>query len=137
MPEELLTPSVESHPARPLVLRGGLFSTFGSLAGFLALILLSLGIYLLDDTFSDPLTAQPTSLIGAGFVLGLDAVLFYFLVKPRSNMRVTGLHRRRRSSEVPPGLRPVIAAPVILGPAQSTLEPPVISIHPAPTRVHN
>jgi hypothetical protein len=96
-PEFLVTSST-SHPARPLVLRGGLFSTFGSLAGFLALVLLSLGIYLLEDCFSDPLTAQPGALIGAGFILGLDAVLFYFLLKPRKKMHIPRFNRRRRRS---------------------------------------
>ena len=99
--EELLAASRESHSVRPLVVRGGLFRTFGSLAAFLALVLLSLGIYLIEDTFSNPLTAQPAALLAGGFVLGLDAVLFYFLIKPRKKIRTVGGRYRRRGYGAP------------------------------------
>lgn len=101
--EELLAANHESHSVRPLVVRGGLFRTFGSLAGFLALVLLTLGIYLIEDTFSNPLTAQPAALLAGGFLLGLDAVLFYFLIKPRTKSHRIKVHHRRRRSGAPPG----------------------------------
>ena len=40
------------QPPMPLIVRAGLNRTFGSLAGFAALGLLSLGIYLLADAFA-------------------------------------------------------------------------------------
>lgn len=83
----------ETRPAKALVLRGGLSRTFGSLAGFLAFLLLILGSYLLEDIFANPLTAQPSALLAAGFLLGLDAVLFYFLMKPHKQTS----HGRARS----------------------------------------
>jgi hypothetical protein len=43
----------------PLVVRGGLNRTFGSLAGFAALGLLSLGVYLLADASRIRLTLEP------------------------------------------------------------------------------
>jgi hypothetical protein len=87
----------ESRPAKALVLRGGLSRTFGSLAAFLAFLLLILGIYLLEDIFANPLTAQPSALLAAGFLLGLDAVLFYFLIKPDKRIRHGRVHNHRRS----------------------------------------
>jgi uncharacterized membrane protein len=98
MREELLVAQADSQPVKPLVVRAGLFRTFGSLAGFLALVLLTLGIYLIEDTFTSPLTAQPAALLAGGFVLGLDGVLFYFLIKPRRTTRPVRVRYRRRRS---------------------------------------
>ena len=98
MRDELMIADSQTHQARPLVVRAGLFRTFGSLAGFLALVLLTLGVYLIEDTFSNPLTAQPAALIAGGFILGLDGVLFYFLIKPRRTARPVRVRYRRRRS---------------------------------------
>lgn len=87
----------ETRAAKALVLRGGLSRTFGGLAGFLAFLLLILGVYLLEDLFANPLTAQPTALLAAGFLLGLDAVLFYFLMKPHKQTRHGRAHSHVRS----------------------------------------
>lgn len=97
MHPESLPVDGEVRPAKPLVVRGGLFRTFGSLLGFLALLLLILGIYILEDTFANPLTAQPAALLAAGFLLGLDAVLIFFMMKPRKKLRSFTAHRHRRS----------------------------------------
>jgi len=99
MREQLMLAEPDSHHVRPLVVRAGLFRTFGSLAGFLALVLLSIGIYLIEDTFTNPLTAQPAALVAGGFILGLDGVLFYFLIKPRKNTRPVRVRYRRRRRE--------------------------------------
>jgi len=64
---------VAEHHVKPLVIRGGLASTFGSLVGFLAVIFLSLGLYLLGDAsnirwtprlqeYSPPHSASPCPL---------------------------------------------------------------------------
>jgi len=65
-----------------LVVRGGLGRTFGSLAYFLAVLFLCLGIYILDDAFSDPVAAQAAALIVAAFSIALAAILLFYLLKP-------------------------------------------------------
>lgn len=67
----------------PLVVRGGLSRTFGSLAGFAALGFLSLGIYLLADAFAHPLDAGAAGVIVAAFAIAIAMLLFVFLFKPR------------------------------------------------------
>jgi hypothetical protein len=68
-----------AHHVKPLVIRGGLAHTFGSLASFLAVLFLLFGLYLLGDAFEHPLAA----------------ILFYFLCKPRYGQRPrTGWFRR-------------------------------------------
>jgi hypothetical protein len=71
------------HHAKPLVIRGGLPRTFGSLGGFLALLLLLLGLYLLRDAFAHPLDAQPTGILAAALGIALAVIMFYFLFKPK------------------------------------------------------
>lgn len=66
----------------PLIVRGGLSHTFGSLAGFTALGLLCLGIYLLTDAFAHPVDAQAAGVIAAAFVIAVAMLLFVFLFKP-------------------------------------------------------
>ncbi len=136
MQEEFLVEEPETRPAKALVARAGLFRTFGSLAGFLALLLLTVGIYLLEDTFSNPLTAQAPALLAAGFVLGLDAVLFYFLMKPRKKMRLAHLHHRRGTSPVHAGLSPLAAAAhhPILPASSDPRERPSPPVHPEQVR---
>jgi hypothetical protein len=45
---------IAHHHVKPLVIRGGLARTFGSLASFLAVLFLLLGLYLLGDGFQHP-----------------------------------------------------------------------------------
>ena len=71
------------HHAKPLVIRGGLARTFGSLGGFLAAIFLLLGLYLLRDAFVHPLDAQAVGILAAALSITLSAILFYFLLRPR------------------------------------------------------
>ena len=65
------------HPRKPLVVRGGLVRTFGSLAGFLAVIFLCGGLYILEDAFANP---------PAAFIITLAAMLLFYLVKPRKRI---------------------------------------------------
>lgn len=67
----------------PLVVRGGLSRTFGSLAGFSALGLLSFGIYLLADAFAHPVSAEAVGVLVAAFAIAIAMLLFVFLFKPR------------------------------------------------------
>lgn len=66
------------HHVKPLVLRGGLAHTFGSLAGFLALLFLLFGPYLLGDAFEHPLAAGAVAVLAAAFSLTLAAILPLF-----------------------------------------------------------
>jgi riboflavin transporter FmnP len=75
------------HQVKPLVLRGGLAHTFGSLAGFLAVLFLLFGLYLLGDAFEHPLAAQAVAVLAAAFSITLASILLYFLFKPRSGQR--------------------------------------------------
>lgn len=67
----------------PLIVRGGLNRTFGSLAGFTALGLFSLGIYLLADAFAHPVDAEAAGVILAAFVIAIAMLLLAFIFKPR------------------------------------------------------
>lgn len=67
----------------PLIVRAGLSRTFGSLAGFAAVGLLSLGVYLLADAFAHPVDAQAAGIIVAACVIAMAMPLFVFVLKPR------------------------------------------------------
>jgi len=70
-----------------LVVLAGLGRTFGSLAGFLALLFLSVGIYLLVDAFAHPVDAQAAALIVAAFSIALASLLFFYLFKPQRSWK--------------------------------------------------
>jgi hypothetical protein len=78
---------VAAHHVKPLVIRGGLARTFGSLASFLAVLFLLGGLYLLGDAFEHPLTAQAVAVLAAAFSITLASILLYFLLKPRHGQR--------------------------------------------------
>jgi len=86
---------VGAHPVKPLVIRGGLARTFGSLASFLAVLFLIFGLYLLGDAFEHPLDAQAVAVLAAAFSITLAAILLYFLVKPRRGKRPRATRFRR------------------------------------------
>ena len=67
----------------PLIVRAGLSRTFGSLAGFAAVGLLSLGVYLLSDAFAHPVDAQAAGVIVAAFAIAIAMLLLVFIFKPR------------------------------------------------------
>lgn len=83
MPGAALHHFAKERPPKPLVVRAGLGRTFGSLAGFLALLFLSAGIYLLVDAFAHPVDAQAAALIVAALAIALASLLFFYLFKPR------------------------------------------------------
>jgi multisubunit Na+/H+ antiporter MnhG subunit len=87
------------HARKSLVARGGLARTFGSLACFLALTLLGLGVYILADAFANPMTEQATTLVFAAFILALASIMLFYLFKPRGKLLVArAKHREGRRS---------------------------------------
>lgn len=86
---------VAAHHVKPLVIRGGLPRTFGSLAIFLAVLFLFFGLYLLGDAFEHPLDAQAVGILAAAFSITLAAILLYFLLKPRRAQRQRTTRFRR------------------------------------------
>jgi uncharacterized BrkB/YihY/UPF0761 family membrane protein len=82
MRAETLVRATPQHP-KPLVIRAGLARTFGGLAGFLALLFLLIGFYLLGDAFEYPLAAQPVGVLVAAFSITLAVILLFYLLKPR------------------------------------------------------
>lgn len=88
-----------AHHAKPLVIRGGLVRTFGSLVSFLALIFLLLGLYLLRDAFAHPLDAQAVGILAAALSIALSAILFYFLLKPKPRLGQRSRTTRFRRAE--------------------------------------
>ncbi|MEQ1472749.1 MAG: hypothetical protein ABLQ96_02950 [Candidatus Acidiferrum sp.] len=80
-----------------LVARAGVVRTFGGLGGFLALIFLGAGIYLLQEAFSDPLRAEAVGLIAGAFIIALSTILVYFLCTPPLGYRRSKIRRRARS----------------------------------------
>lgn len=90
---ETMGRSVSVRSRKPLVVRGGLARTFGSLASFLAVSFLFCGLYLLADAFAHPLDAGPVSVFAAALAITLATVLFYYLLKPR-------LAQKARSSQI-------------------------------------
>jgi hypothetical protein len=89
--ETLIRPP--EHRVKPLVIRGGLAKTFGSLVSFLAVLFLLLGSYLLRDALVHPLDAQATGVLFAAFSITLSAILFFYLLKPRHGQRARRLRR--------------------------------------------
>lgn len=81
----------------PLIVRGGLNRTFGSLAGFTALGFLSLGIYLLGDAFAHPVEAEAAGVIVAAFAIAIAMLLLVFIFKPR---RFSAMLRQKGSARI-------------------------------------
>src|SRR6266478_302296 len=92
-------PSVQS--SKSLVFRGGLVHTFGSLAGFVVVTFLCVGLYILEDAFANPLNAGAAGVICAAFIIALAAMLLFYLIIPRNRPRMAG-QDRALGSEVPP-----------------------------------
>src|SRR5260370_8004952 len=87
------------HP-KPVVVRVGLACTFGGLAGFVVVIFLCGGIYILEDVFSNPIEAGAAPVISAAFIIALAAMLLFFLIKPRKRPRATS-HQHCLDSAAP------------------------------------
>lgn len=86
---------VAAHRPKPLVIRGGLARTFGSLVSFLAAAFLCLGSYLLADAFLHPLEAHAPGIFAAALSITLAVILFYYLLKPRHRGRPGSAHFTR------------------------------------------
>ena len=97
---EALHRSPPQHAPKSLAVRGGLVRTFGGLATFLVLTFLCSGIYILEDTFSDPLAAQAAALIFGAFIIALATILLYYLVKPRGEPHRMGRDRTRPAARL-------------------------------------
>lgn len=80
---------------RPLVLRGSLARTFGSLVSFLAVLFFFVGLYLLDDAFVHPLNAGAPGILAAASSITLAVILLYYLLKPRQRVRARLTSPRR------------------------------------------
>ena len=87
MNDHLLRQSPGVHHSWPLVVRGGLARTFGSLAGFLALLFLCAGFYLLEQALENPLGTGDAAVITAGVVIALAAILLFFLLRQLTSSR--------------------------------------------------
>jgi hypothetical protein len=95
MRAQTLVRGATRHVVKPLVIRGGLARTFGSLVSFLAVLFLLFGLYLLGDAFEHPLAAQAAAVLVAAFSITLASILLYFLFKPRHGQRPRATWFRR------------------------------------------
>ena len=71
-----------------LLVRAGVARTFGGLGSFLAVIFIGAGIYLLQESFTDPLQAQAVGLIAGAFIIALATILIYFIFTPRKRLPI-------------------------------------------------
>jgi len=85
---------LRSHGSKPLVVRGGLARTFGGLATFLAVLFLTVGVYILNDALSNPVEAQAAAMITGAISVALSIILFFYLLKPGSRPRSVTTHHR-------------------------------------------
>jgi hypothetical protein len=70
-----------------LLARTGLARTLGGLGSFLAVIFLGVGVYLLPESFADPLQAQAVGLIAGAFIIALASILIYFIFSPQKGLQ--------------------------------------------------
>jgi hypothetical protein len=75
-----------------LLVRAGVARTFGGLGSFLAVIFLGGGIYLLQESFTDPLRAQAVGLIAGAFIIALATILIYFIFTPGKRLQSCNAH---------------------------------------------
>lgn len=92
-------PEDRGHSRHTLLVRASVARTFGSLASFLAIVFLGVGIYLLRESLSDPLTAQSVGLIAGAFIVALATMLIYFMCAPRARFRSGRMRRRSHARE--------------------------------------
>ncbi len=73
---------------------------FGGLGSFLAVIFLGSGIYLLQESFTDPVRAQALGLIAGAFIIALATILIYFIFTPRKRFETEKGHRTQAHTRV-------------------------------------
>lgn len=89
---------------KSLVARGGLARTFGGLAGFLVILFLGVGFYILQDAFANPRNAGGAEVLCAAFMITLAAILVFFLLKPPKTPRA--MSREASASAAQQAVRP-------------------------------
>ena len=97
MPMHTQLISRSTHPRRSLLALGGLARTFGSLASFLALTFLGVGVYIMQDAFADPLAAQATPLVASAFIIALASIILFYLFKSRRTPRTRRVRIRQEA----------------------------------------
>src|SRR5205085_12327137 len=85
-------------PARSLSSRGELLKTFGSLAGFLALVLAAIGGYLVEDQLANPVQASAGTLLFAALAISAALILLYGLLYEAARNRFRGTARPSRAT---------------------------------------
>jgi hypothetical protein len=75
------------HARNVLLGRAVAARTFGGLGSFLAVIFLGGGVYLLQESFTDPLQAQAVGLIAGAFIIALATILIYFIFSPQKELQ--------------------------------------------------
>jgi hypothetical protein len=98
-----------------LLARAGIARTLGGLGSFLAVIFLGAGIYLLQESFTDPLQAQAVGLIAGAFIIAL-AILIYFIFTPGKRFKS---EKVRRAEARTPVHSLVVTAPPLGPPKES------------------
>jgi len=93
-------------------MRGGLVHTFGSLAGFIVVTFLCVGLYILEEAFANPLDAGAAAVITAAFIITLAVMLLVFLLEPGKRIRTANPDRTADSAtaELKPISKPVAGA---------------------------
>lgn len=71
----------------PLSYRAALRRTFGGMTACLALLLLSLGAYLIENQLTDPVGAHPAGLLSAAVFIATGLILLSYLVHPGARPR--------------------------------------------------
>jgi len=99
-----------------LLVRSGLSRTFGGLGSFLAVIFLGTAIYLLQESFTDPLRAQAVGLIAGAFIIALATILIYFIFTPRKRFQSEKAHRSYAQTPV----HSLVMTPAPLAPPKET-----------------
>ena len=88
------------HPVsgRALSSRGELLRTFGSLAGFVAFLLLALGGYLVEDQLANPVQAHEATLLFAALAISASLILLYGLLYEAARNRFRSTPRSSRAA---------------------------------------
>jgi type VI protein secretion system component VasK len=90
----------------PLIVRASLPRTFWTLGIFVEASLLFGGLYLLAEVTLQPLEASQVSILSAGVILALAAILLVYLVRP---WRKAALARMEDSLQAAPAEPPLTA----------------------------
>lgn len=116
---------VTGYAAPPLIFRAGITSVFSSLGGFVALLFLGMGIYLMQEAVADPLSAQPVTMVAGAFALAVATMLLYFIFSSLAKSR-SGRSRYRAYSRA--AARP-ISATVASVPSSSSEPAKDLALH--------